>query len=156
MAAKRFTATIDRQGPGGAWTSIAIPFSVEQAFGSRGATKVKGTLNGAPFRSSLFPNGDGTHHLMMNKALLAAARAGPGDAVEVALEPDTAERVYAMPPDLATAVKRSKAASATWAAFPPSAHKLYVEWVEGAKREETRASRVEKAVALLSEGKKLK
>jgi hypothetical protein len=156
VAAQRFTATIRTQGPGGAWSFIDIPFSVEAAFGSKAATKVKGTLNGAPFRSSLFPDGDGSHHLMMNKALLAAAKAGPGDDVKVALELDAEERVYAMPPDLAKAVKRSKPALATWEAFPPSAKKLYVEWVEGAKREETRVSRVEKAVTLLAAGKKLK
>jgi hypothetical protein len=156
VAAQRFTATIRTQGPGGAWSFIDIPFSVEAAFGSRAATKVKGTLNGAPFRSSLFPNGDGSHHLMMNKPLLAAAQAGPGDAVKVVVEPDAGERVYVMPPDLAKAVKRSTPAAAAWQAFPPSARKLYVEWIEGAKREETRAGRVAKAVALLSEGKRLK
>ncbi|MEA3203268.1 MAG: hypothetical protein QOI63_943 [Thermoplasmata archaeon] len=92
---------------------------------------------------------------MMNKALLAAAQAGPGDAVKVVVELDADERVYTMPPDLARAVKKSGPALATWEAFPPSAKKLYVEWVEGAKPQ-TRVGRVEKAVALLSEGKKLK
>ena len=156
MTAKRFSTPIRSQGPGGAWSSIAIPFSVEQEWRSKGSVKVKGTLNGQPLRSSLFPNGDGSHHMMLNRDLMAKAKCFVGDTVQVVLEPDTEPRTYAMPADLAKAVKADKKAAATWASFPPSAHKLYVEWVEGAKREETRKSRVAKAVALLADGKKLK
>lgn len=156
MAAKRFATTVRSQGPGGAWSYVDVPFSVEREWRSKASVKVKGTLNGQEFRSSVQPWGDGRHHLMLNKGLMAKAKCYVGDAVEVVLEPDLAPRVYAMPPDLAKAVKASQPASATWAAFPPSAHKLYVEWVEGAKRPETRRARIGKAVALLAEGKRLK
>ena len=152
-AAKRFSARVESQGPGGAWSFIGIPFSVEEAWGSRAS--VKGEMNGAPFRSSVQPFGDGTHHMMANKALLAAAKAQVGDTAQVTMEPDTEERLYAMPKDMAAAVRRDRKA-AGWDALPPSARKLYVEWVEGAKREETRAGRVAKAVGLLRDGKRLK
>lgn len=36
-------------------TSITIPFDVEEAFGTRARVAVRGTLNGFPYRSSIFP-----------------------------------------------------------------------------------------------------
>ena len=59
------------------------------------------------------------------------------------------------PPDLAAALaKRTHAkARATWEAFRPSHRREYVEWITGAKREETRARRLEITLAQLTEGK---
>ena len=75
MAMKRFKGRLIPRGPGGAWTFLAIPFSVEEAFGSRARVAVSGTLNGFAFRNSLMPEGDGTHSMMVNKALQAGAKA---------------------------------------------------------------------------------
>ncbi|MEK6985162.1 MAG: YdeI/OmpD-associated family protein [Candidatus Thermoplasmatota archaeon] len=156
MAAKRFKARIEPREGSASWLYVILPFDAVALWGSKGALKVKGTMNAAPFRSSIFPNGDGTHHIMMNKALLETAKAGLGDTVAFAMEPDTDERDYPMPADMAKAVGANKKAAATWEGFPPSARKLYVEWVEGAKRSETRTGRIAKAKELLAEGKRLK
>lgn len=156
MAVKRFKARIEPRDGSASWLYVVLPFDAARLWGTKGALKVKGTLNGAPFRSSIFPNGDGTHHIMMNKQLLAAAAAGLGDTVDFAMEPDREERDYPMPADMAKAVGSSKRATATWEGFPPSARKLYVEWIEAAKKPDTRASRIAKAKAMLGEGKRLK
>src|SRR5687767_4304950 len=110
MGAQKFTATIEAIGPGGAWTRIAVPFDVPKIFGSKGRTSVRGTINGCKFRSSIFPNGDGSFHMMMNKALLGAASAAPGDDVKVIMEKDEAKRAIAMPPDFARALAKNRAA----------------------------------------------
>jgi len=60
-----------------------------------------------------------------------------------------------VPGDLARALARNAGARAAFDAFSPSARREYVEWIEEAKREETRAKRVATAVAQLAEGKKL-
>lgn len=156
MAVKRFKARIEPREGSASWLYVILPFDAIALWGTKGALKVKGTLNQAPFRSSIFPNGDGAHHIMMNKQLLEAAKAGLGDTVAFVMEPDTEERDYPMPADMAKAVGSSKKAAATWESFPPSARKLYVEWVEGAKQEATRVSRIAKAKVLLAEGKRLK
>ena len=92
MAAKRSSTAVRSQGQGGAWSSIEVPFSVEREWRSKGAIKVKGTLNGQPVRTSLFPNGDGSHHMRLNKDLMAKAKCFVADTVKVVLEPDTAPR----------------------------------------------------------------
>ena len=156
MAVKRFKAAIAARSEDQHWTYVILPFDATALWGTKGAMKVKGTMNGAAFRSSIFPNGDGTHHIMMNKQLMGAANAGLGDAVAFAMEPDTEERDYPMPADMAKVVGASKKAAATWEGFPSSARKLYADWVEAAKKPETRASRIAKAKAMLSEGRRLK
>jgi hypothetical protein len=68
---KRFSAQLIGRGPNGAWTFLAVPFDVAATFGSRARVAVRGTINGAPFRNSLLPNGDGTHSMPVNKDLRA-------------------------------------------------------------------------------------
>jgi uncharacterized protein YdeI (YjbR/CyaY-like superfamily) len=58
------------------------------------------------------------------------------------------------PADLAAALKKNAKARATYEAFPYSSRKDYVEWITGAKREETRRQRVATAVQWLAEGKR--
>ena len=60
------------------------------------------------------------------------------------------------PPELAAAfrLKKHAKAKATFEAFPPSAQRDYVEWITGAKREATRATRLATTLEWLSEGKR--
>ena len=58
-----------------------------------------------------------------------------------------------MPDDFATALDEAKA-RANFDAFPPSAKRDYLDWVTGAKRTETRASRIAQAADWIAEGKK--
>jgi uncharacterized protein YdeI (YjbR/CyaY-like superfamily) len=58
-----------------------------------------------------------------------------------------------VPDDLAAALKRNAKARATYEGFPPSQQREYVEWIEEAKREQTRQSRLAQAVEWMAEGK---
>lgn len=58
------------------------------------------------------------------------------------------------PDDLLSALKKNKAAKATFDAFPPSCKREYIEWIVEAKREETRAKRLTQAVEWMAEGKR--
>lgn len=61
---------------------------------------------------------------------------------------------FTVPQDLQAALDANAAARATFAGFPPSAQREYVEWVTEAKREETRTKRLAQTIEWLAEGKR--
>ncbi len=58
-----------------------------------------------------------------------------------------------VPSDLLQALGRDSKAKATFDAFPTGHKREYVEWLEQAKREQTRSRRLAQAVEWLAEGK---
>jgi uncharacterized protein YdeI (YjbR/CyaY-like superfamily) len=99
-AAKRFDATLERMRSRLNWTIIRVPFDASRAFGVRGQIKVKGTINGFAFRTSLFPAPAGGHILLVNKKMQKGARVAAGARAQFELEPDTEKRVATIPEPL--------------------------------------------------------
>jgi hypothetical protein len=151
-----FSAQLIRPDSTGSWTYFIVPFSAEDSFGSRSQIKVKGTVNGIPFRSSLMPNGNGNHYMVVNKTIRDLAGAQAGDTVEVIMEADLEIRTLMVPDDLLFKLEEVDKANEAFQKLSYSHQKEYVEWIEAAKKTETRAGRIEKAIGMLLEGKRLK
>ena len=76
------------------------------------------------------------------------------DGVKAPAQRKSAKPFPQAPDDLVAALRKNKAAQATYEAFPPSCKREYVEWITEAKREETRAKRLAQAVEWMAEGKR--
>jgi hypothetical protein len=153
MPTKRFRVLLEKHETSEA-TGIAIPFDVLKVFGTRARVPVRGTINGFPYRSSIFPMGGGCHRMVVNKNVRAGAKARAGETVSIVMERDEEPRVITPPPDLARALKANREAKATWEKLSYTHQKEHALSIEEAKKRETRARRVEKAIAHLAAGKK--
>ena len=70
-----------------------------------------------------------------------------------ARRPKEARPELAAPADLIAALKKNKAAAATFEKFSPSHRREYVEWIVEAKRDATRQQRLATTLEWLAEGK---
>jgi uncharacterized protein YdeI (YjbR/CyaY-like superfamily) len=105
---KSFRATLERLRSNLGWVIIWIPFNVLKTWGTRGRLRVRGEINGFAFRTSLFPTRKGEHFLLVNKKMQAGGHASEGTAAEFFLEPDTEERVVAVPAELKRILAQDK------------------------------------------------
>ncbi len=119
IVSKRFQVRIE--GPLGSlkWVIARIPIDVKEVWGSR-RVRVRGEMNGFPFRGALFPVRDGGHFLLVNKAIQKGARVRSGDTAKVRKENDVEIREVSTPPELERELKQSKALKKWFEALRPS------------------------------------
>ena len=139
---------IEAAGHGGA--TVPLPFDPRSEFGKARAP-IRGTVNGAPFRSTVAIYG-GVGYLGVTKALREAAGAGIGDEVDVEIELDDAPREVEVPAELAAVLERDPEAAAAFEKLSYTHQKEYARWIAEAKRAETKQRRVAKAAQMLRNG----
>jgi uncharacterized protein YdeI (YjbR/CyaY-like superfamily) len=90
---------------------------------------------------------------VVNRAVKAATGVDAGDRVRVTMELDTEPRTVTVPADLRTALGADPVAKSAFAKLSYTHQREYVDWVEEAKRPETRSRRIAATVAGAREGR---
>ena len=148
VPAKTFTVELERVQKTA--TMFRVPFDLEDAFG-RARPPVKVTIRGHTWRTTPGVYG-GVGHVVVNRSVKAATGVDAGDRVRVQMELDTEPRTVDVPRDLADALAADPSAKKAFAAMSFTHRREYVEWVEEAKRPETRARRISATVERVREG----
>lgn len=144
----RFRATILSGGKTA--TGIPVPDEVVEAFGKR--AKVRVTLNGHTYRSSIASMG-GRYLISLSAENRQKAGVAAGDEVDVDVELDTDKREVELAPDFAAALKAEPAAKAFFEGLSYSNKRWHTLSIDGAKTDDTRQRRIAKSVAMLKEGR---
>jgi hypothetical protein len=144
MGLKRFKARLTSIKGGGHY--VVVPPDVADAAGLKSGVRVRGTVDGAAYRSSLMKY-SGLFHLGVHKATIAAAGAKSGTEVDVGIEiDDEALPTDTVPADLKKALAPVRA---SWEKLSPSHKREHVKHVTEAKKPETRARRIAATVTAL-------
>lgn len=142
----------------GSWTLLRLPEDVSAQLPSRGMTMVVGTINGAPFKAVLEPDGryahgqKPSHWFKPDEQLLDDASANTGDTVQVSLEPTNAWIEPEVPEDVKQALATSPKAAAVWQEITPLARWDWIRWIRAVKTPETRQKHIEVALDKLTKG----
>lgn len=152
---ERYTVLIETAEEMGGWTFFRVPCNVQEVFGSKDRISVSGTLNGVHFRRSLFPRGDGSHYMLINREMRDRAGVSEGDTAELVLEPEHSTRVLALPAELQERLDKNAEARFQFERLFHSHQREYIEWILEAKKEETRKRRVDKLMSVLLEARKI-
>jgi uncharacterized protein YdeI (YjbR/CyaY-like superfamily) len=153
---KTFTTQLEEGGKPLHWVIARIPFDIEKAWTVRKRLRVRGEINGFPFRTSLFPvpGGEG-HMLLVNKKMQTGARTRRGEKVRITLEPDFEERKVVMPAELARALKEDRQLRKWFDSLSEYTRRMLCSMVSEGKSPETRerqAQRTAERLLLTMEG----
>jgi hypothetical protein len=152
VPAKSFTVALQRVEKTG--TMFRVPFDLEEAFG-RVRPPVKVTIRSHTWRTTPGVY-DGVGYIVVNRAVKAATGVDAPDRVRVRMELDTEPRKVAIPRDLAAALAADPVAKKAFASMSFTHRREYVDWVEEAKRPETRARRIAGTVSRVQGGEPLR
>jgi len=148
---KAFRARLERTRSRLNWVIARVPAAVSQSFGTRAQLRVKGTINGFPFRTSAFPTGTGEHVILVKKGMLEGAKTGVDAEARFRVEPDTEERTVEVPAELTRALAEDRGLVRWFDRLNDSTRRFVVAGVVAAKTEGVRARRAAQTAAWLLE-----
>jgi len=149
MATKRFKAVLEKLGDGLGWTIARVPFEPSEVWKGMVRLRVRGTVNGFEFRTSLFPVTGGGYFLLVNKAMQRGGDVGLGELAEFTLEPDMEAREAELPDELAVLLDDEPGLREWYDELSEYTRREIGKWVLGVKSDEARMRRAEQTAERL-------
>jgi hypothetical protein len=151
-----FTATIKQfkeQGEKTGWTYIEIPATLAQQLkpGNKKAFRVKGKLDNYQFsRLSMIPMGGGDFILALNATIRKEIKKNKGATVQVVMAVDTNE--IKPPVELIECLEDEPKALTQFKTIPKSHQNYFINWINSAKTDQTKAKRIAQTINALAKG----
>ena len=143
----KFTATLERASNTLNWTLVRVPPRVSAAFKKRGQVRVNGeisALRSGQFTTTLFPDGNGGHYFVVNRAMQKAAGVAAGAQAEFTIKAETKPRTVEMPAELERVLGESRRLRRWFdEKLTPSRQRELFKWAAQPKTSEGRRSRAE-------------
>lgn len=133
-------------------TGFQVPAEIVAALGSTKRPPVRVTIGSYTFRTTVAAYGD-LYMIGVSAENRSGAGVAAGDELDVEIALDTEPRAVAVPPDFAGALDLALEARKFFDGLSYSNRRRIVLSIEDAKTAETRQRRIDKAVAMLREGK---
>ncbi len=140
---QRFRSLLKPDGTNLKWIVAQVPFSPAKVWKTRQGMRVKGTINGFAFRTSLFGSAEKGYIVLVNKAMQKGAQAYAGEMAEFTLEPDLEERSATVPPELAKLLKQEPELARWFRALSYSYRKYMSDDVRKPRSPDARQRRAE-------------
>lgn len=140
-----FTAVLEPDRTRLRWVIARVPFDPARVWPRRVRLRVRGTIGGFAFRTSLFawPEGQG-YYLLVNRQMQEGAGAGVGAKVRITLEPDLEEREAVVPEELERELKGARGLRRWFDGLSDSRRMEIGKWVSEPKSAESRRTRAAK------------
>lgn len=142
----RFRAVLELGGKTA--TGVEVPAEVVDGLDAGKRPAVTVILNGFAYRTTVAPMG-GRFFVPVSAEIRTGAGVRAGDELDVEVVLDTEPRTVEVPADLAAAIDVEPGLRYVWDRLSYTRRREHVRAVEEAKKPETRARRIEKAVAML-------
>ena len=133
-------------------TGIVVPPEAVDALGAGQRPPVDVDLNGYRYRTTVATM-QGRSLVSVSAAVRKATGLAGGDPITVTLTLNQSPRELEVPDDFAAALEEHPGTEEFFASLANSLQRYHVDQVAGAKTDETRRRRIDKAIGLFLEGK---
>jgi|SRR5665213_1064558 len=133
-------------------TGIVVPAEVIEKLGAGKRPPVLVSVNGYEYRNTVGVM-KGQHMVSVSAAVRQAIGLNAGDPIKVKLTLADKPRNVDVPADLQRALQANPTAQAFFGQLSNSLQRYHVDQINGAKTDETRKRRIDKAIALFLDGK---
>ncbi len=140
---------MDRGIPG---TFGGFPFDVRIEFGTGGPVRINCWVDGVHKTGSLIPIGHGEHAIHIRKEILKQVGKQHGDEVHLVVEQDLTPRVLEIPDDFQWLLDEDPRLSEKFEQLSFSNKSSIINYINQAKRPETRVKRIENFIQRIKKG----
>ena len=143
--AQQFEAALEKGDQALGWTTARVPFDPAAVWTERVRLRVKGTINGFAFRTSLFPfaGEPGKYFLLVTRDMQVGAKVKPGHVATFVLEADLDPRPADLPEELDALLDEEHGLRDWYESLSEYTRREIGKWVCDVKSDEARMRRAQ-------------